>query len=194
MNRGLLLDRDGTLIKDRHYLSEPAELEWYEGLFEPLRFLREKGFKIIVITNQSGVARGYFQEEDVRRVHRELRRQARLRGLRLDGIYYCPNHPEAEESRYREPLDCRKPRPGMLLQAQEDHLLDLQRSLVIGDKASDIEAGKQVGATSILVRTGKGEDQQSEVDLPDEQVHPDLSQALEWLVRRVRSHPGEAKF
>ncbi len=182
MNRAVFFDRDGTLIRDREYLDDPDEIRWFPGILEGLKRLRDNGFLLVVVTNQSGVARGYFGEARVRTVHRELSRQAAQSGVWFDGIYYCPQHPEAVEPRYRQPLDCRKPRPGMLLTAQEDHRIDLQRSYLVGDKASDIEAARRVGVRPLLVMTGKGSDQRTRVDLKKDWIVPDASAAVERIL------------
>lgn len=161
MNQAVFFDRDGTLIKDKHYLDNPDEVEWYEGTFGTLRALRDAGYKIVVVTNQSGVARGKFGEETVQAIHERMERDLADEGIEVEGFYYCPYLEEADVERYRRDSDLRKPSPGMLLEAAEDHDLDLGASVMVGDKPSDVEAGNRVGCRTILVETGKSVDDEA---------------------------------
>jgi len=143
----VFLDRDGTLMRDVDYCGDPGQVEVFPGATEALRRLKEAGYKLIIITNQSGIARGYFSEKDYRAVEREFLHQLG-EGL-IDATYYCADLPATNSAR-------RKPAPGMILEAQRDHRLDLARSYVIGDKASDIACGRNAGVQAILVQTGYG--------------------------------------
>ena len=146
-SRGLVvLDRDGTIIVERNYLSRPEEVELLPFAVDGIRRMHELGLKVVVVTNQSGVARGYFALEDVHRIH--ARMQELLGGL-VDGFYVCPHHPD-------EDCDCRKPKTKLLLRAVRDAGIEMTRTVVIGDKPCDIEMGKLAGAHTILVRTGYG--------------------------------------
>jgi len=136
------LDRDGTLIEDVGYLGDPERVRLLPGVAEGLRALRAAGYALVVVSNQSGVARGAFGELDVIRV---MARMERALGLRLDGLYWCPHHPEGVVPRYARDCACRKPAPGMLIRAAQDLGLDLGRSLVVGDAARDLEAGAALG-------------------------------------------------
>jgi D-glycero-D-manno-heptose 1,7-bisphosphate phosphatase len=121
--------------------------------------LNESGFNVIVVSNQAGVARGYYQEKDIQIYNNEMKRQLKEKGARIDAIYYCPHHPGATIEKYKIDCECRKPKPGTLKQAERDLDLDLKRSFLIGDKMIDIEAGYRAGCKTILVLTGQGNDE-----------------------------------
>jgi histidinol-phosphate phosphatase family protein len=168
--RCAFLDRDGTLIVEKHYLRDPGAVELLPRAADGLRELRGLGFRLVLVTNQSGVGRGYFGVADVEAVHSRLEALLAAAGVRLDGIYWCPHRPE-------EGCACRKPAPGLVERACADLALDPTRSVMIGDKACDIEMGRRCGMTTILVRTGHGV---REVCCPDTVVD-DLSAAAAWL-------------
>lgn len=151
----VFLDRDGTLIEDTHYLVDPRHVRLLRGAAEALRRLQAAGFACVVVTNQSAIARGMLTEDGLRRVHEELSRQLAERGTALDGFYYCPEAPGADDPTVVEHPD-RKPGPGMLLRAAAELGLDLGASWMIGDAISDALAGRNAGCRgSILVRTGR---------------------------------------
>jgi D-glycero-D-manno-heptose 1,7-bisphosphate phosphatase len=152
----VFLDRDGTMNVDIGYVSSPDQLVLYPWAAESVRLINQAGLKAIVVTNQSGVARGLYDEETLYRIHDRFARDLKREDALLDGIYYCPHHPRIGEPHYQILCDCRKPAPGMLLKAQREHGIDLTRSFVIGDKASDIEMADRAGARSVLVLTGYG--------------------------------------
>lgn len=154
MNRAILLDRDGTLVRPRHYPSCPEDLELYDGIGPELVALQRAGFKLVVVTNQSGLARGYFSEADLRRMHDYLESELAALGVRLDGIYYCPHHPEGVIPGLAVRCDCRKPAPGMLVQAAADLNLNLYGSWFVGDILDDVEAGKRAGCRTVLTDLG----------------------------------------
>lgn len=141
----VFLDRDGTLMRDVEYCGDPAKIEVFAGVPEALRRLKAAGFKLFVITNQSGIGRGFFTEEDYRAVERELGRQ--IGEDLLEATYFCADHPDNASPR-------RKPAPGMVHEAQRDHNLDLSRSFFIGDKPLDAECGRAAGVRTIVVQTG----------------------------------------
>ncbi|MEO6871736.1 MAG: HAD family hydrolase [Chthoniobacterales bacterium] len=143
----VFLDRDGTLMEEVNYCSDPAKVRVFAGVPEALGQLKAAGFKLIVISNQAGIGRGYFTEKEYRAVEAELARQ--VRPAVLDATYFCRDHPD-------RPTDYRKPAPGMILEAQRDHHLDLARSFFIGDKAIDMECGRNADVRTILVKTGYG--------------------------------------
>lgn len=149
--RFVLIDRDGTLNVEKHYLSHPDQLELVPGAGRALRALGDAGYGICVVTNQSGLARGYFDMAALDRVHARLREMLAAEGAALDGIYLCPHAPA-------DSCDCRKPLPGMALQAVAEHGFDPKAAFLIGDKEVDVELGLAVGATTFLVRTGYGRD------------------------------------
>lgn len=152
--RAIFLDRDGTLVHARHYPTRPEDLELYEGLGAELRTLQAAGFRLIVVTNQSGIARGLFTQADLRRMHDHLRTELARDGVRLDGIYHCPHHVEGSVPELAIACDCRKPQPGLLQRAARDLDLDLASSWMIGDILDDMEAGKRTGCHTILVDLG----------------------------------------
>lgn len=144
MKRAVFLDRDGVICYDVHYMSSPDQFQLMPGVAEGIRKLNEAGFLVIVVTNQSGIMRGYFTEDDLKKVHERMVRELGERGARIDAIYYCPCLPEDD-------CECRKPKPGMLIQAAHDHGIDLYKSFIIGDKDIDAQAGRAAGCTSLLI-------------------------------------------
>lgn len=164
MDRAIFFDRDGTLIEDKHYLGDPEEVEWYDGAFESIRRLRDAGYKLIIVTNQSGVARGKITESDVESVHDRITADLKAHDLTVDDFYYCPYHTEAKLDEYRKDSSLRKPSPGMLMKARGDHDLDLANSYMVGDKPSDVRAGLRAGTNAVLVRTGKEIDADEEFE------------------------------
>ena len=149
--RAVFLDRDGTLTHPYHYPSRVEHLKLYDQIGPALRALQDMGFALVVITNQSGIARGYFTERDLERLHDYLRDTLATSGVHLDGIYYCPHHPDGIIPELAIRCHCRKPEPGMLLQAASDLNLDLGSSWFVGDILGDVEAGKRAGCHTILV-------------------------------------------
>lgn len=152
--RALFLDRDGTLVYPAHFPSRPEELQIYEHLGPALRSLQQMGFLLVIVTNQSGLARGYFTEADLERMHDYLRAELQSMDVRLDGIYYCPHHPEGIVPELSIQCACRKPRPGLLLQAAAELHIDLARSWFVGDILDDVEAGNLAGCHTVLVDLG----------------------------------------
>lgn len=146
----IFLDRDGTLNHGAGYVSHPSRFRLFAWTVESIRAIRDEGFLAVMVTNQSGVGRGYFSEEMLLGIHRDLKALLAAAGTALDGIYYCPHRPD-------EGCDCRKPKPGMLLRAERELGCDLSRSWIVGDNESDLKAGWAVGAKAALVRTGDGE-------------------------------------
>lgn len=155
MKRAVFIDRDGTINVEKEYLYLSDEFEFIPGAAKAIRLLNEAGFLVVVVTNQSGVARGYYTEEDVHLLHRHISTLLELDGSRVDAWYYCPHHPEGRGS-YALPCRCRKPQPGMLREAALRFDIDLEASIMIGDKLVDVEAGRAAGCRPILVRTGYG--------------------------------------
>jgi D-glycero-D-manno-heptose 1,7-bisphosphate phosphatase len=177
--RFVLLDRDGTLIKEKNYLSDPDQLELIPGAAAALKRLQNEGWGICLVTNQSGIARGYFDLEQLGRVHRRLADELALFDVELDGIYICPHCPQ-------DACHCRKPSPGMIDQAIAVHGFDPRQAWVIGDKEVDIGLGHAVGAKSILVRTGYGKSYESETMA--DSVADDVSEAVDLILDPM--HPG----
>lgn len=152
----LFLDRDGTLIEEVNYLASPEQVRLIPGAAVAVRKLNAAGVPVVVVTNQAGVARGYFPEERVGEVHAHLSELLAIEGANVDAYYYCPHHGTAGIGEYRIDCECRKPKPGMLLKAAGDLNLDLSRSWMIGDKLDDLRAGAAAGCRTVLVRTGYG--------------------------------------
>ncbi|BAU11083.1 hydrolase, HAD-superfamily, subfamily IIIA [Leptolyngbya sp. NIES-3755] len=148
----VFLDKDGTLIPDIPYNVEPSKITLADFAEVALGKLHDRGFKLIVVSNQSGVARGYFPESALIGVEQRL--QELLSPIRLDGFYYCPHHPQGKIVEYRIECECRKPKAGMLLKAAKEHGIDLTRSWMIGDILNDVEAGRKAGCRSILIENG----------------------------------------
>jgi D-glycero-D-manno-heptose 1,7-bisphosphate phosphatase len=153
----VFLDRDGTLIEGEGYLADPSALRLLPGVAHALARLRAGGWRLVLATNQSGVARGLLDEQRLFEIHVELERQLAREGARLDLLLHCPHHPEEGTAPYRRACSCRKPQPGMLLEAAERLELDLSRCWSIGDDERDLEAARRAGARPLLVLTGKGE-------------------------------------
>ncbi len=166
-NAAVFFDRDGTLIEDPGYLSHADQVKLLDGVAEALKELSLLGYKTVVVTNQSGVARGIVSEEMLGRVHERLQELLALKGAALDGIYYCPYHPEGVVPKYRRDSNWRKPEPGMLLAAAEEMDLDLTQSWMIGDSGRDIEAGRRAGCRTILVRPDSTGHEASDDGKPD---------------------------
>ena len=152
----VFLDRDGTINEEVGYLDRLEKLRLIPGAAEAIRLINESGMKAVVVTNQSGVARGFFDEAFVDEVHARLREMLGEEGASLDGFYFCPHHPTEGRGGYLQSCDCRKPAPGLLLRAAEELSLDPERSYMVGDTLKDIEAAARIGARGILVRTGYG--------------------------------------
>lgn len=156
MDRVVFLDRDGTINKEVHYLHKPEDLELLEGVPDAIRMLSEAGFRIVVVTNQAGVARGYYNCDVVERLHEYLNEMLEKDGAHIDQFFYCPHHPEYGIGEYKVQCDCRKPGIGMFQKAEQYYQIDRAHSYMIGDKLLDVEAGKNYGVHSILVGTGYG--------------------------------------
>jgi D-glycero-D-manno-heptose 1,7-bisphosphate phosphatase len=181
MRRAAFLDRDGTINVEKEYLYRIEDFEFIPGAVEAVRLLNEAGFLVVVVTNQSGVARGYYTEEDVENLHRYVASELEKSGARVDAWLYCPHHPNGRGS-YSLPCNCRKPLPGMLKEAARRYDIDLAASVMIGDKQADVSAGQAAGCRTILVRTGYGADDESHVS-DTTAVFDDLRVAVESLTR-----------
>lgn len=179
----IFLDRDGTINEEKDYLHRIEDFAFIPGAPEAIRRLKEAGYRVIVVTNQSGVARGYFPREDVDRLHQHIQRELTKIGTAVDAFYLCPHHPEKGRGEFKVDCDCRKGRPGMLLQAAAEHGIDLEASWMVGDKRADLEAGRAAGCRSLLVRTGYGEEELVKgVGALAEAVVDDLSAAADYIL------------
>jgi D-glycero-D-manno-heptose 1,7-bisphosphate phosphatase len=185
MNRtGIFLDRDGTINEESDYLSSPLDLHLIPGAAEAIREANESGFKVVIITNQSGIARGILTEERLSEIHSALVSTLAAEHATIDGIFYCPHHPDFGEPPYRAACDCRKPGTGMIDAAVKRFGIDIGKSFVIGDRMIDVQTGNNSGATSILVLTGYGR-QELELcrlnSVPIGHVAEDLLDAIHYV-------------
>ncbi len=180
-NAAVFLDRDGTVNEEVGYLSQLEELKLIPGAAEAIRQINESGMKAVVVTNQSGVARGFFTEEFVAKANAQLNEMLRSEGAFIDRFYYCPHHPTEGKDPYRIACPCRKPEPGMLLEAAQDLDIDLTRSYVVGDMLKDLTVAQRVGAKGVLVRTGYGKN----IVVTDKPafIANDLREAVEWILK-----------
>jgi len=181
----VFIDRDGTLNEDVGYLNRIDRLVLFPWSGDAVRLLGRAGFKVVVVTNQAGVARGYLDEAFVAEAHRVLAERLAAAGGRVDGFYYCPHHPEAPPGPYRRDCECRKPKPGMLTRAAADLSIDLGRSVVVGDRWHDVEAGRAAGARTVLVKTGYGafDAEHPRPGVEADLVAADLMEATSWILR-----------
>jgi D-glycero-D-manno-heptose 1,7-bisphosphate phosphatase len=163
LRAAVFLDRDGTINGEAGYLDRMEKLQLLPGAAEAIRRINESGMKSVVVTNQSGIARGFFDEAFVSRVHARLREMLRVEGAEIDAFYFCPHHPTEGRGTYLRSCDCRKPAPGMILRAGKELRIDPNRSYMVGDMLTDIEAGARAGARGVLVRTGYGEEAAAEL-------------------------------
>ncbi|MFH1625793.1 MAG: HAD family hydrolase [Pseudomonadota bacterium] len=190
MNIAVFMDRDGTVSEEVGYLSDPDGVNILPGAVDAIRLINKHRIKAVVVTNQSGVARGYFSEETVERIHRRLKELLKEQGAYLDGIYYCPHHGEYGPPEYRKKCNCRKPSPGMLEQASRELRIDLFRSYVVGDKISDIEVAYSVGSKAILLLTGYGKDEVQSLkkgsQMQPHHIARDLFDAVNWILLDLR--------
>ncbi len=157
-NRAIFLDRDGVINVEVGYLTNSKDFKFIEGTIEALKILKQKGYLLIVITNQAGIARGYYKKETLEEIHNKMNNVLKKNNIILDDIFYCPHHPD-----YTGPCDCRKPQPGMIFKAREKHNIDLQSSFMIGDTLRDIEAGLAAQCKTVLVLTGYGFEERDKI-------------------------------
>lgn len=185
----VFLDRDGTINEQMGYINHLSRFHLLPGVADAIRELNDRSIPVFVVTNQSGLARGYFPERVLDAVHGAMAERLQAEGARLDGVYVCPHHPEAKEERYRLDCLCRKPKPGLFLQAAADHDLDLTRSYVVGDRWSDLKAAAACGAKGVLVLTGYGRGDYEYIG-PRQEIQPshvadDLVAAVQWIVKEM---------
>ncbi len=201
-NRAVFMDRDGTINEEVGYVNHLERFFLLPRVSEAIRLLNEQGLKAVVVTNQSGVARGYFPESLVSLVHRKMEDLLKKEGARLDGIYYCPHHPDVGEPPYRSKCRCRKPDTGMIEAASKALDLDCSKSYVVGDRGKDLEFAQRIGAKGILVLTGYGRGEwvycQDQWKAKPDWVARDLYEAVQWILRQesprnLLSPPGRRK-
>lgn len=182
----VFLDRDGTVNEEVGYLDHADRLMVLPQVGEAISLLNKNGLLAVLVTNQSGVARGYFPESTVKEVHERLKNILKEDGAHLDGIYYCPHHPEVGLPEYRINCNCRKPKTGMIDAAAKDLSIDVKRSYMVGDKISDIEFAQKVGAKGIMVMTGYGREElkymSHEWKVWPDHIADDLYDAVKWIL------------
>lgn len=188
-NTAVFLDRDGTINEEVGYLDSMDKLKLFANAAEAIRLINKSGMKAVVITNQSGIARGYFTEEFVRKVHASIQKTLREKGAFIDAFYYCPHHHTEGIGTYRQTCTCRKPEAGMLTTASDEMNIDLARSYAVGDMLKDIQAAGKVGAKGILVKTGYGVNtiekdllSESAGNMQPHYIAEDILDAVKWIM------------
>ena len=184
---GVFLDRDGTINEQMGYINHVSRFVVLPGVAGAISMLNAHHIPVCVVTNQSGLARGYFPPKLLDEVHCMMTDILAQSGAHLDGIYICPHHPEAKEAQYRKACTCRKPQPGLLYRPAEEQGVDLTRSYVVGDRWSDLKAAAAVGAKGVLVLTGYGKGDYEYIG-PSQSITPDfvaddLAAAVSWIIR-----------
>lgn len=187
----VFLDRDGTINVEKNYLYKREDFSFIQGAPEAIVLLKNSGYQVIVVSNQAGVARGYYTEADVETLHKFVNKELKKWNTSIDAFYYCPHHPTAGIGKYRRKCDCRKPKTGLLEHAVRDYPTDMDLSWMIGDNKSDIEAGAAFGVRTILVRTGYGKQLELENYGKYDYIADNLYQAVEIVLanehRNIRS-------
>ena len=187
-HRAVFLDRDGTLNEEVGYMNHLDRFTLLPQVGQAIRLLNQHEIKAVVITNQSGVARGYFPESLVHLVHQKMQDLLNKEGAHLDGIYYCPHHPDVGDSPYRQKCRCRKPATGLVEEAAKELDLDCSHSYAIGDRGVDIEFGHRIGAKGILVLTGYGKGEweyfRDQWRVKPNHVAPNLYEAVQWILKQ----------
>jgi len=179
-NKAFFLDRDGVIIKNIPYLNTIEELEFLPGIENAIRLINESGYKCIVITNQSGVARGLVSLDELELIHKYINKSLRKHGAIIDAFYFCPHYPSAKIARYAVNCDCRKPRAGMFYQAAKDHKVDLSNSVMVGDKSIDIAAGVNAGCETYQISN-------SGVFEGNKPVYTSLKQVVDFVLTRKQA-------
>lgn len=180
--KAVFLDRDGTICEDVHYMRDPSQLRIYSDVPKAIKLLNEAGFLVIVTTNQSAVARGYISLEGLEGIHKKMLEELSKWGAKIDAIYFCPHHPN-------DNCSCRKPKPGMILKAQKDFNIDLQKSYIIGDKQLDIETAEKTYLTPILVLTKYGKKELKTINrwpIKPAYVARNLLDAVVWILNNQK--------
>ena len=191
MTPAVFLDRDGTLIEDVGYIGRVEQVAFYPWTVDAIRALNRAGLPVVVVTNQAGVARGYFTEAEVELVHRHVTSFVEAGGAYIDAYYYCPHHPDGSVAEYAIRCECRKPGPALVKRAARELRLDPTQSFVVGDKWIDIGLARAVGARGILVRSGYGaaEEAHPRAGLDADAVVDNLAAAVSWILGQLIRHP-----
>jgi D-glycero-D-manno-heptose 1,7-bisphosphate phosphatase len=191
----VFLDRDGTLIQEVGYLDRPERVELYPYSADAIRALNRAGLRIVLVSNQSGVARGFFTEAVVEAVHAHIGRLLAGRGAHIDAYYYCPHHPDGKVAEYARACDCRKPARGLVDRAARELGIDPLQSFTVGDRWLDVALARTIGASGVLVRTGYGltEEQRPVAGLEADAVADNLAAAASWILRHRKSEVRSQK-
>jgi histidinol-phosphate phosphatase family protein len=175
--KAVFIDRDGTINVNVDYIDNPDDFQLYPTVAEGIKLLKDNGFKIIVITNQSGIARGFFTEETLKKIHERMKKELSEKHASIDGLYYCPHHPD-------ENCDCRKPNTALFEKAIQEHTIDVSRSFVIGDRMIDVEAGHKIGCKTVLVPERKKmvEQERKESKFEPDYICNDFYSGVLWIL------------
>ncbi len=176
MNKAVLLDRDGTIMRDVHYCRRVEDVELLPKAGEGLRLLSDSGFTLAIVTNQSGLARGYFTEATLNRIHQAMREKLMTFGVRIDAIYYCPHHPDAG-------CECRKPKPKLAYQAINDLNINVSQSFIIGDRLMDIELARAIGCKGIMINGEYTETELKAAKIVPDYIATDMEAAARWIIK-----------
>ncbi len=190
MQKAVFLDKDGTLIEDVPYNTDPDRIRFASGSREGLKQLQECGYQLIVVTNQAGIAKGLVKPGELQAMRKRLFEMSSTAGVRLSGFYFCPHHPEATIEQYRMTCGCRKPEPGLILQAARRHSIDLGASWLVGDILNDIEAGRRAGCRTILIDNGNETEWVISASRVPDHIVSDLREAAEIICRSRERFPG----
>lgn len=178
----VFIDRDGTLIREKNYLSKVSDLKLITGAVDALKLLRQAGYKLILITNQSGIGRGYFTEKKLLQIHESLQKMLDKKGVKLDGIYYCPHIPD-------DNCTCRKPKLGLVKKAAKEFNINLKKSYTVGDHPGDFLLGQNMGGKGIFVLTGHGNKEHEKIkdgggELKPDRIEKNLLSAAQWIIKQ----------
>jgi D-glycero-D-manno-heptose 1,7-bisphosphate phosphatase len=191
----VFLDRDGTLIEEVGYLDRPERVEFFPWTVDAIRALNRADIRVVMVSNQSGVARGFFDEATVDQVHARIAERLRAGGAHIDAYYYCPHHPDGKVAEYARACDCRKPGRGLVDRAVRELRVDPEQSFTVGDRWLDVALARAVGARGILVRTGYGlaEEARRPADLVADAVVDNLIGAVGWILETTRGRTAAAR-
>jgi D-glycero-D-manno-heptose 1,7-bisphosphate phosphatase len=181
-SKAVFLDRDGTIIEDSGYINSPEQIKFIPGSIEAIRKLNDAGYKVVIISNQAGIARGLLTEDMLQTIDKIIHRQILSGGGHIDASYYCPHHPEHGAYPYKQVCECRKPHPGLIKRAVRDQALELAGSFMVGDKPSDVETGQRAGVKTVFVRTGHGREEEKKLKEKPDHSADNLAEAVRWIL------------
>jgi len=181
-NKAVFMDRDGTIIEDTGYIDSPERVKFLPGSIEAIKRLKDAGYKVVIISNQAGIARGLLTEDMLQTIDKYIHKKILSGGTHIDGSYYCPHHPEHGVYPYRQACECRKPHTGLVKKAAKEHDLDLSKSFMVGDHSSDIETAKRAGIKSVFVLTGHGPKEKENLKEKPDHFAADLMEAVKWIL------------